>query len=95
MIKIILSVLLFSFITSYSQTNIKGSYFIAAICKDGIVIGADTRGAVLDSLSRPYGYFDSVQKVFALKSTILAEAGYISLHQRFFADYIQEFKKKI
>ena len=58
--------------------SIGGSIFIAAICKDGILIVSDSRGSVLDKRLRaatPIAYFDGIQKIFFLGDRAVVNTG--------------------
>lgn len=82
-----------SSIISLSQV-IKGSYAIVALCKDGIVIGSDSRGTItIDNIE--YAFFDHNQKVFIIRNCVLSITGLIALDKRFIWDYVQEFSQTI
>src|SRR5437870_1301326 len=68
-----------------AQIKFKGTYSIGAICKDGVVLAADSRGAFLrDGTS--VAYFDDIQKVFIVKNCLLSIVGLIALGDRFVSD---------
>ena len=85
--------LVFAFvnISALSQIKIGGSYDLAAICKDGIVIAADSRGTFLQK-DAVMAYFDTVQKVFPIKNCIVSVMGLIALNNRFISNYLKEFE---
>jgi hypothetical protein len=70
------------FITNCFSQQLRGSMFIADICKDGILIGEDTRVA----LAKPgievpktrddiYCYSDTIQKIFIVRNFAFCSAG--------------------
>lgn len=79
---------------AHSQINLKGTYSIAAICKDGVVLASDSRGAFLRA-DTSIAYFDSIQKVFIVKNCLLSIVGLIAIGDRFVSDYIDEFEKTL
>jgi 20S proteasome alpha/beta subunit len=93
---------LFLFYTTMTNSQIvsKGSFSIGAICKDGIVIGADTRGGfglpkangVPDFDKEPQCYYDTIQKVFAIKNFIFCSTGQVTFGDKFFYFYLKEFE---
>jgi hypothetical protein len=63
---------------SPEEIGVKGSFVIAAICKDGIIIASDSRGNVFDKRDKqqiPIAYFDTIQKIFPIGSNAIAETG--------------------
>lgn len=77
--KIVWTILLLFVLSSksYSQTG-KGTHVILAICKDGILIGADSRlGLSYNNQTDGYidGYTDDVQKIFKTKNLIMGFMG--------------------
>jgi len=68
----------------YSATNapvrIKGSFVIAAICKDGIIVASDSRGTLKDQHGRRIAYYDINQKIFPVGDKLIADTGYASLN---------------
>jgi 20S proteasome alpha/beta subunit len=60
--------------------RIKGSFVIAAICKDGIIVASDSRGTLKDSQGRRVAYYDINQKIFPLGDKLIADTGYASLN---------------
>lgn len=81
---------------SKSQVYLGGSFHAAAICKDGIVVGADSRGVFFKgSPDSVIAYFDTVQKVFIIKNTILSVIGLIAINGRSISSYLNEFESTL
>ncbi len=76
---IILLAVLPTYLFSQDSLKVRGTYFIGAICKDGIVIGVDTRENLMTSNKKfPGGflaYYDTIQKVFSINNFIIANQG--------------------
>ena len=60
--------------------RVKGSFVIAVICKDGIIVASDSRGTVKDRQGKRIAYYDINQKIFPLGSKLIADTGYASLN---------------
>ncbi|RAJ08187.1 hypothetical protein LX64_00834 [Chitinophaga skermanii] len=60
-----------------------GSYQIAAICSDGIVIGTDTRIAINDRRGNILAYYDTVQKVYDMPGFIISSSGAYLLNDKY------------
>ena len=60
--------------------RIKGSFVIAAICKDGIIVASDSRGMLKDPQGRRVAYYDTNQKIFPIGNKLIADTGYASLN---------------
>lgn len=60
--------------------RVKGSFVIAAICKDGIIVASDSRGMLKDRQGRRVAYYDLNQKIFPLGNNLIADTGYASLN---------------
>lgn len=60
--------------------RVKGSFLIAAICKDGIIVASDSRGTLKDRQGRPTAYYDINQKIFPMGNKLIAATGYSSLN---------------
>ncbi len=60
--------------------RIKGSFVIAAICKDGIIVASDSRGTLKNKEGRRIAYYDTNQKIFPLGDKLIADTGYASLN---------------
>ena len=91
--------LLFSSFNLLSQNNIiiKGTYWIGAICKDGIVIGSDTRGNILTNNKElkdtAIAYYDTCQKVFEFKNFAYASSGTAIIGGKFMGYYLKQFEE--
>jgi hypothetical protein len=59
--------------------HIKGSFVIAAVCKDGIIVASDSRGTLKDNNGRRLAYYDVNQKIFPVGNSLIADTGYASL----------------
>jgi len=77
-----------------AQITFKGSYTIAAICKDGIVIGSDSRGSFLRD-GKSIATFDYIQKTFIVKNCVISFIGLIALGDKFVSNYIKEFEPSV
>jgi hypothetical protein len=78
----------------------KGTFFIVAVCKDGIVIGVDSRVSFTmnrqDSVYKiPEAYFDPIQKVFAIRDFAMVMAGKASFNGRSIESQIKSFDSTI
>jgi len=60
--------------------RVKGSFVIAAICKDGIIVASDSRGMLKDRQGRRIAYYDLNQKIFPIANNLIADTGYASLN---------------
>lgn len=60
--------------------RVKGSFVIAAICKDGIIVASDSRGTLKNSQGRRIAYYDVNQKIFPIGKSVIADTGYASLN---------------
>ncbi len=60
--------------------RIKGSYVIAAICKEGIIVASDSRGTLKNGHGRRIAYYDVNQKIFPVGNKVIADTGYASLN---------------
>lgn len=74
----------FSIEPSHSARNapirIKGSFVIAAVCRDGIIVASDSRGTLKDHQGRRIAYYDINQKIFPIVDKLIADTGYASLN---------------
>src|SRR5438093_1668735 len=66
--------------TSSAPVRIKGSFVIAAICRDGIIVASDSRGTFKDPAGRRLAYYDVNQKIFHFGNNLIADTGYASLN---------------
>ena len=89
---------LFCPLYSYSQAKIgiHGSYIIAAIGKDGIILAGDSRANIYntdDKNQSPIAYFDSVQKIFLLNDDVaLGSMGSGIISNVFFDAIVNKFR---
>jgi len=60
--------------------RVKGSFVIAAICRDGIIVASDSRGTLKDRDGRRIAYYDVNQKIFPIGNNVVADTGYASLN---------------
>jgi len=60
--------------------RVKGSFVIAAICKEGIIVASDSRGTLKDRQGRRLAYYDINQKIFPIGNKLIADTGYASLN---------------
>lgn len=56
-------------------TEIKGTYVIAGICKEGIVISSDSRFVFLSSTNKIAAWYDETPKLFGYKKIIVGMVG--------------------
>ncbi|MDX9880786.1 MAG: hypothetical protein RBS73_01895 [Prolixibacteraceae bacterium] len=78
--------------------GIKGSFMIAAIGSDGIIVASETRGNIFDLRDKketPIAYFDGVQKEFIIGKTVLASTGKGAIGNVFFSAFINDFKSNL
>ena len=74
--------------------RVKGSFVIAAICKDGIIVASDSRGTFKDTQGRRIAYYDTNQKIFPIGNNLIADTGYASLNDRkvsFLSEFMARF----
>jgi len=89
---VVLCLLCLASIHSYAQPTTPGSFTIAAICKDGILMAADSRSEC--SVGKDtVGYYDTVQKLFIFNDFAVANSGSASMGSDFFYHYLKEFEK--
>ena len=60
--------------------RVKGSFVIAAICRDGIIVASDSRGTLKDRQGKRLAYYDINQKIFPIGNKLIADTGYASLN---------------
>jgi 20S proteasome alpha/beta subunit len=87
-----LAVLCMWSISGRAQPKTPGSFTIAAICKDGILMASDTRSEC-SVRKDTVGYYDTVQKVFIVNNFAVANSGAALMGSDFFYHYIKEFRK--
>jgi 20S proteasome alpha/beta subunit len=87
--------LIFSFYAGNAQLNTEGSFCIVASCKDGIIIGADTRNSITPENNNKeiLAYFDTVIKIFPLNKFVICTTGDVSIDDKFISYYIYEYRK--
>lgn len=65
--------------SGFERFNIKGSFVIAAICKNGIMVAAESRANIFDKTDEkkePIAYYDTEQKLFPIDhSRVIAQTG--------------------
>lgn len=72
-----------------------GSFAIAVVCDDEILIGADSRGTIRDSTGRELAYWDGVQKVFPIGKAALAYTGLETIQNIYFGAIINAFTQTV
>lgn len=62
---------------SNDEKNFKigGTYIIAAICQEGIIVGADSRSCFYNKKGQIAAYYDGAQKIFQNNNIIITMAG--------------------
>lgn len=78
---------------AFSQINIRGSYSITSVCKDGIIMAADSRGSLYFDEDNIIAYFDTVQKIFIIKDCIISVTGTMAISNKFISFYLNEFSQ--
>ena len=76
--------------------RIKGSYVIAAVCRNGIIVASDSRGMLKDGYGRRIAYYDVNQKIFPIGRSLIADTGYASLndpHTSFLSALMAQFEQ--
>lgn len=80
----------------FSQYKVEGSIVVAVICKDGIVIGADSRATFVDDNGIVLGYTDGMQKIFTARNFVMASTGLISLSKdKYLLHYYKKFDSSL
>ncbi|NNF22474.1 MAG: hypothetical protein HKN67_11060 [Saprospiraceae bacterium] len=72
----------------------EGSFIIAGICKDGILIASDKRFVIYDTTSvkpKPLAYFDGIQKIWIVDDYVLAMTGTGATQNYFITHIIEDF----
>jgi hypothetical protein len=72
---------------------VHGSFAVVIVCKDGIVVAADSRGTIQNSRGKNLGYYDDVQKVFVLSHNVLAYTGLDTIQNLYFGAVVRDFSK--
>jgi hypothetical protein len=81
-----------------SRFGIKGSFVIAAICRDGIILASETRANVFDKTDanqEPIAYYDGIQKIFPVGSSAIAETGQGLILNVFFSAIFSQFTRDL
>ncbi len=77
-----------------NKLGIKGSFVIATICQDGILIATESRANIYDRSKDeqiPLAYFDTIQKVFPIERFAIAETGQGLIGDVFFSTIVKDF----
>ncbi len=72
---LIIAFLLFSQLSSFSQCYSSGTYLIAFICNDGIIVGSDSRAVFLDNKNKIFAYYEGAPKLCKYKNVVMGIAG--------------------
>lgn len=75
--------------TFAQEARFGGTFIGALICKDGIIIGADSRSTFMDANGSPIGYVDGMSKVFAQQETAFAVSGLTSVGDELFGSFVR------
>jgi hypothetical protein len=68
------------------------SIFVAAICKDGVVVVADSRLTFTDNQTgQPVAYADGLNKIIRFDSAVMAETGQGFLTDQRFDEFVKQF----
>lgn len=78
----------------FERFNIKGSFVIAAICKDGIIVAAESRANIFDKTDEnrePIAYYDTEQKLFPIgQSRVIVHTGQGLILNIFFSAIVEK-----
>jgi hypothetical protein len=69
-----------------------GTYIMAAICKNGIVVGSDSRSVFVDSKNNVVAYFENSPKIFQIDNVLVSMSGKYSFDSTSFSQIFQDFK---
>lgn len=72
-----------------------GSFVIAAVCKDGILISAESRNTINNNAGKPIAYYDGVQKVFPIGNSAIAYTGSGFIQNLDFGVLVDAFKETL
>jgi len=75
--------------------KIGGSFLIVTTCKDGILIAADSRSTISDSLGKKLAYYDGVQKIFPIGNFALAYTGQEIIQNIYFGAIVDSYVSTI
>ena len=89
---LILSVLLAGCLSNKIEFNSHGTYQIAAICKDGIVIGTDTRTAITNKNLEIMAFYDTVQKIYPFEDYSISSSGNFLIQGKYLPFYYKEYR---
>lgn len=84
--------------TQTSNLSDRGSCVISAICRDGIILAAESRATICDPKDpshTPLAYYDACQKIFPVGAAAIAETGQGLIDNVFLAAIIQDFSDRI
>lgn len=76
----------------------RGSFIIAAICQDGILIVSESRANIYDKSDqnqKPIAYYDSCQKIFPFDTVAMAETGHGLILNVFFSEIRNDFSRAL
>src|ERR1041384_2669739 len=68
-----------------------GSFAMAIICRDGLIVAADSRGTLSDSNGRKLAYYDAVAKVFMDGRNAIAYTGRDLIQNLYFGSIVRDF----
>ncbi len=72
----------------------RASIFVVAICKDGVVVVADSRLSFTDRVTgRAIAYADGLDKIIRFDSAVMAETGQGFLTEQRFDDFVAQFAR--
>ena len=81
-----------------SNLSDDGSCVISAICRDGIILAAESRATICDPKDpshTPLAYYDTCQKISPIGHAAIAETGQGLIDNVFFAAIIEDFSQRI
>jgi len=81
-----------------NNVGVKGSFVIAAICQDGIIVATESRANIYDKSKAeqiPLAFFDTIQKVFPIDRFAIAETGQGVIGNVFFSTVIRDFSSSV
>jgi hypothetical protein len=84
--------------TKYYPFKISGSFVIAAVGTDGIIMASEARANIFDKndiVQTPIAYFDTIQKVFPKENIAIAETGQGVISNVFFSAIINDFYRML
>lgn len=75
----------------FNTPTISGTFIIAAICKNGIVVGADSRTVFYDNHRKIAAYFEGKPKIYQHQNILVAMAGLYTFDKIDFSDFFNKF----